>query len=532
MKQFIFYFIFAAGFVFNLSAQPKREVRGVWITTNYALDWPSHPLHSKTDIEHQKEDLDRMLDKLKDAGINMIFIQTRLRGAVIYPSKIEPTHEYFSQKSSPEKYDPLAYAVDACRQRGMECHAWMVVYPVGSGRTTVKKKGRKATRSLSVPYRYKDMAKPFKGALYLDPGNPKTIDYLVSLVKEVVSEYDVDGIHFDYVRYPDNSAKFPDGDTYKRYSGGESKADWRRGNINRFVYAVYDTVKSLKPWVQVSSSVVGMYDTIPDVKRRHWTALHSVYQDPADWMQKGKHDFIVPMMYYADNLFFPFVDDWMARCNGRFVIPGLGLYQMDASEFGWEPKVLLDQIQYSRDRRTQGNVFFRARYLLENKKGICGEISSRFYLTPAILPALTWLSQSLPEVPKQIYVRKNPNALLLEWDRVTSAKVSEETVFYNVYRSETFPVNINDPRNLIAVRLENNSCEIPVDNCGKSGYYYVVTSYDRYHNESAASCPVYFAAGMFDKQAPLWLRSPKDNVTAPVERSDWGQIWKFNPIIY
>jgi uncharacterized lipoprotein YddW (UPF0748 family) len=499
MKQFIFYFIFAAGFISNLSAQPKREIRGVWVTVNYALDWPNHPLHSGADIERQKEDFDRMLDQLKDAGINMIFMQTRLRGSVIYPSKIEPVNGYFLQKSAAAKYDPLAYAVDACRKRGMECHAWMVVYPVGSGRTSVKKKGRKATRSLSVPGRYKDMAKPFKGILYLDPGNPKTTDYLVSLVREVVAGYDIDGIHFDYVRYPDNGRNFPDNDTYKRYGKGEDKAQWRRENINRFVYEAYDTVKSLKPWVQVSSSVVGMYDTISTVKSPHWTALHSVYQDPADWMQKGKHDFIVPMMYYADDLFFPFVDDWIARCNGRLAVPGLGLYQMDACEFGWKPDVLLEQIRYSRDRRTQGNVFFRARYLLENKKGICGEISSRFYSTPAILPALTWLNRSLPEVPKQVYARKNPYSLLLEWDKITTGEMLEKTVFYNVYRSKTFPVDTDDPVNLIATRLVNNFHEIPVDNRVESGYYYAVTSYDRYHNESAASNAVYFVTGMFDK---------------------------------
>lgn len=509
MKRFIFYFIFAAGFIFNLSAQPKREIRGVWITINYALDWPNHPLYSRADIEHQKEDFDRMLDKLKVAGINMVFVQTRLRGEVIYPSKIEPANKYFDRKSSSVKYDPLAYAIDACRQRGMECHAWMVVYPVGSSRTTGKRRAR-----LSVPDRYKDMAKSFRGTLYLDPGNPKTIDYLVSLVKEVVSGYDIDGIHFDYVRYPDSSEKFPDRDTYKRYSSGEDKADWRRGNVNRFVYEVYDTVKSLKPWVQVSSSVIGMYDKIPDVKLRHWTALHSVYQDPADWIQKGKHDFIVPMMYYADNLFFPFVDDWIARCNGRPVVPGLGLYQMDANEFGWEPNVLLEQIQYSRDRLTQGNVFFRARYLLENKKGICDEISSRFYSTPAILPALTWLSHSLPETPKQIYVRKNHDSLLLEWDKVTSAETLEKTIFYNVYRSDTFPVDTNDPQNLIATRLVNNSWEIPIDNHIESGYYYVVTSYDRYHNESEASPPVYFVTGAFDKTGKI-IVSQTENMPAP-----------------
>jgi uncharacterized lipoprotein YddW (UPF0748 family) len=486
MKRFVFYLLFAVICVSAFSAQPKREIRGVWLTINYALDWPKVPLRSESDIERQKAELNGMLDRFEKAGINMIFFQTRLRGNVIYPSKIEPVSEYFSSRYL--KYDPLAYAVEACHRRGMECHAWIVVYPVGKG-----------SRIVSVPDRYKGMAKSYNGSLYLDPGNPKTTDYLVNLIREHVAGYDIDGIHFDYIRYPNTSGKFPDEDTYKRYGHGEDKADWRRENINRFVYAAYDEVKSLKPWVQVSSSVVGMYDKLPEGVRRHWTALRSVYQDPADWLLKGKHDFIVPMMYYSGELFFPFVDDWLARSNGRFVVPGLGLYQMDANEFGWEPEVLLEQIQYSRDRLTQGNVFFRARYLSENKKGIYDEIAAHFYSAPAILPALTWLSRSLPEAPKQIYARKNNDSLLLDWDCAKTSEDPEKAVFYNVYRSEIFPVDTNDPRNLIATRLENNNYRIPVDNRFESGYYYVVTSYDRYHNESAASHPVYFVTGDFEK---------------------------------
>ena len=510
MKRFIFSLTFTIIFIFTLSAQPKREIRGVWFTVNYALDWPENSLHTQSDIEKQKNDLDQMLDKLQNTGINVVFFQTRLRGNVIYPSKIEPTCDYFNSMQS--EFDPLAYAIDACHRRGMECHAWMVVYPVGDGsktiiRKSVNKRGRKIIKKTSyavpVPDRYRDMAKSYNGTLYLDPGNPKTTDYLVELIKELVSGYDIDGVHFDYIRYPNGSGNFPDEDTYEQYGNGEDKADWRRENINHFVYKAYDEIKSLKPWVQVSSSVVGMYDNLPDETRRHWTAFNSVYQDPADWLLKGKHDFIVPMMYYSDELFFPYVNDWMARSNGRFVAPGLGLYQMDENEFGWEPGVLLQQIRYSRDHQTQGNVFFRARYLAENMKGIGDAIASRFYLTPAVLPALTWLSRSIPEAPKQIYAHKNNDSLSLDWDLVTSppAPLHKErgAVFYNLYRSTTFPVDTDDPHNLIAARLEDNSFQIPINNRIESGYYYVVTSYDRYHNESAASNPVYFVTGPFEK---------------------------------
>jgi uncharacterized lipoprotein YddW (UPF0748 family) len=498
MKRLVFYLIAGWVCVAAFSIPPKREMRGVWLTVNYALDWPSVFIRSASDTTKQQAELDRMLDHFQHIGINTVFLQTRLRGTVIYPSRIEPVSEYFGAQRP--AYDPLAYAIEACHRRGMECHAWLIVYPVGRGTTPAAgKTSQKRSQTVIIPDRYKGIAKAYNGSLYLDPGNPKTTDYLLQLIREHLLGYDVDGIHFDYIRYPDNGGRFPDDDTYRLYGNDTDKASWRRSNINRFVYAAYDTIKALKPWVQVSSSVVGMYDRLPQDTRPHWTARHSVYQDPENWLANGKHDFIVPMMYHSGDLFFPFVDDWLTRSNGRSVMPGLGLYQMDAKEFGWEPEVLLEQIRYSRDHFTQGNVFFRARHLLENTKGIGNEIATRLYATPALLPALSWLSGAIPDAPPEIRAHKSEDHLLLSWDNASAADSAVRKVYYNVYRSEEFPVDVNDPGNLIAARLINPSYRLPIDDRQESGYYYAVTAYDRYHNESVTSYPAYFVTGNFEK---------------------------------
>jgi hypothetical protein len=240
-----------------------------------------------------------------------------------------------------------------------------------------------------------------------------------------------------------------------------------------------------------------MYDKIPENTRRHWTAYHSVCQDPVDWLEKGKQDFIVPMMYYSGNLFFPFVTDWMSKSNGRFVVPGLGLFQMDQNESGWEADVLLEQLQFCRDNQTDGNAFFRARHLIDNKKGILEAITSRFYTKPALLPALNWINAAQPKAPSSISAQKNGNFLQLDWDKAPQTK--NQPVFYNLYRSETYPVDTENADHLIATRLPDNHYEIPIDNQIESGYYYVVTSYDRYHNESSYLERVYFVTGDFDK---------------------------------
>lgn len=472
-------------------AQPKLEMRAVWLTVNYGLDWPEKPFQNKKDIEKQKNELDRILDRLQETNINMVFFQTRVRGDVVYPSQIESYSEYIKSIYATTAYDPLLYAIEACHRRGIEFHAWFVVYPLGP-ETTNKHLNRSR-----IALNRTDCIKTFKGNLYLDPGNPETNVYLLSLVTEIVSTYDIDGIHLDYIRYPDAPARFPDQNTYKRYGNGKDKDAWRRENINRFVYAVYDTVKSMKPWVQVSSSVVGMYKEIQKNNRQHWTAYHSVYQDPVDWLEKGKHDFIVPMTYYSGSLFFPFVEDWKSRNNGRFIVPGLGVFQMDFKELNWDAPVLYEQIEYSRKTEVQGNALFRVQSLLSNRKGFLEGLQSRFYQYPALLPPLTWLSRTIPDPPLSLSAQKTGYFLHLEWD-MASGKENHST-FYNIYRSETFPVDLTRPENLLVARLADKQYKIQVNDRIESGYYYVVTAYDRYHNESACSKPAYFVTGGFEK---------------------------------
>jgi uncharacterized lipoprotein YddW (UPF0748 family) len=455
------------------------------------LDWPQKPFQNQKDIENQKNELDRILDRLQETNINVVFFQTRMRGDVIYPSRIESYSEYVKSIYATTVYDPLLYAIEACHRRGLEFHAWFVVYPLGS-ETINKNRSRSG-----IPFNRKDCIKTFKKNVYLDPGNPETNAYLLSLLAEIVSTYDIDGIHLDYIRYPDTPARFPDQDTYKRYGNGKDKDDWRRENINRLVYAVYDTIKFLKPWVQLSSSVVGMYKEIEGKSKPHWTAFYSVYQDPVDWLEKGKHDFIVPMAYYSESLFFSFIEDWKSRNNGRFIVPGLGVFQMDFKELNWDAPLLYEQIEYSRKIEVQGNALFRVESLLSNRKGFLEGLQSRFYQYPALLPPLSWLSRTIPDPPLSLSAQKTGYFLLLEWDKVSEKE--NATVFYNVYRSETFPVDLTRPENLLAARLTDRYYKIQINDRIESGYYYVVTSYDRYHHESACSKPVYFITGSFEK---------------------------------
>ena len=209
---------------------PKHEVRAVWITAVYGLDWPRTRATTPEGIRRQKAELIEILDKLKEANFNTVLFQTRTRGDVLYRSSIEPFNSILTGRENDDPgYDPLAFAIEECHRRGMECHAWMVTIPLG-GRKHVAALGRS-----SVTKKKPAICVPYKRQYFLNPGHPQTKEYLMSLVREVVERYDVDGVHFDYLRYPEHARTFPDSYDYKRYNNGRSLEQWRRDNLTEIV---------------------------------------------------------------------------------------------------------------------------------------------------------------------------------------------------------------------------------------------------------------------------------------------------------
>lgn len=476
MKLFRLLSIF---FLFPLSifAQvPSTEVRAAWLTTNWGLDWPKQG----TSVDAQKKQLRDILDQLQEERFNVVLFQARAQGRVFYRSKIEPLSTYFNQS---EGFDPLAFAIEECHKRGMECHAWLVTYTMDKAKMkyTGKGKRRRGTVVKDKPDYYKEV----HGTWYLDPGRPESKKLVSSIVDEIVKNYDVDGIHFDYIRYPSNTQKFPDDDTFKKYGNGKSLHDWRRDNINQLVADIYDNVKAIKPWVQISSSPLGRYRILQHVAPNDgWTAYETVFQDAGHWMKSGKHDLVFPMMYYKEHRFYPFLDDWVANSNGRVVVPGLGVYQMD--EQNWSLEDILNQMKYTRDNNVKGQAYFRTGNILSNLKGIKDSIRT-YYPTPAKLPPLTWLDNISPNSPVITQVYKDQGYLNIKWD----APDNNETYTYNIYASATEEIDINNAGNILVTGLHTNSYSFPVT-VGEFGFHYFVTASDRYHNESVQSFPAYF----------------------------------------
>lgn len=442
--------------VFTLAAQPKYEVRAVWLTTIGGIDWPHSYAGSARSIERQKDELRDILDRLQRANINTVLLQTRIRATTIYPSAYEPWDGCLSGKPGKSPgYDALKFAIDECHRRGMELHAWVVAIPVG------KWNGAGCVR---LRKRHPGLVRKIGDEGYLDPEKPQTAEYLADLCAEITGNYDIDGIHLDYIRY---------------HETWPMKVSRRQGrtNITNIVRAISRRVKSIKPWVKMSCSPIGKYKDLSRFSSYGWNAYERVCQDAQAWLRDGLMDELFPMMYFRGNQFYPFALDWNEHSYGRIVAPGLGIYFMSPGEKDW-PLADITREMLTLRHYGMGHAFFRSKFFTDNVKGIYDFTAQSFNQYPALIPPMTWQSSARPSAPSGLSRRtQEDNVELLSW---TPVDKDTTRIMYNVYSSREYPVNTDDARNLTVVRLRKSSLIIPHD----PTRHYAVTATDRYGNES------------------------------------------------
>ena len=478
--------VFSFLILFNLSAQPapKYEVRAAWITAVYGLDWPRTKATTPASIQKQKEELVETLDKLKEANFNTVLFQARTRGDVLYKSDIEPYNSILTGKSGKAPVsDPLVFAVEECHKRGMECHAWMVTIPLG-GRKHVASLGKQ-----SVTRRQPKICVPYKREYFLNPGNPKTKEYLMSLVKEVVERYDVDGVHFDYLRYPERAFRFPDSYDYRKYGNGRSLDQWRRDNITEILRYIYKGVKQLKPWVKVSTCPVGKYRDTSRYSSKGWNAFHVVHQDVQGWLGEGIQDQIYPMMYFRGNAFYPFALDWQEQSNGRHVVPGLGVYFLHPSEGDWSLDEIQRQINFIRNHHLAGEAHYRVKFVTDNTQNLYDILQNDFYAYPALQPPMTWADSIAPSAPSDLKAGQiSEGYTRLHW-KASTDNDKQNTPTYVVYASDELPVDTQNPANIVATGIRETEYIYAPILPWTTRRHFVVTAIDRYGNESEPSAP-------------------------------------------
>ena len=442
----------------SLYAQPKHEVRAVWLTTIGGIDWPHSYAQSARSIERQKEELRQTLDRLQQAGINTVLLQTRIRGTVIYPSAYEPWDGCLSgQPGRSPGYNALAFAIEECHRRGMELHAWVVTIPVGKWN---------AKGCADLRKRQPGLIKKIGADGYMDPEKPQTAKYLTDICGEIVDNYDVDGIHLDYIRYPETWTL---------------KVSRQRGRdyITGIVEAISRRVKSAKPWVKMSCSPIGKHDDLTRYWSHGWNAYTTVCQDAQGWLKSGLMDELFPMMYFRGNNFYPFALDWAEESAGRIVVPGLGIYFMSPREKDWPLDDITREMEVLR-ANGMGQAFFRSKFFTDDTKGIYRFSKDRFYQYPALVPPMTWEGKREVKSPQNLTIKHSgKNATMISWSHTDNK--GDGMLYFNVYASRECPVDVSDARNLILPRTPLTAITVPRD----ASRHYAITAMDRYGNESA-----------------------------------------------
>lgn len=269
------------------------EMRGVWVSY---LDWNQWP----KDEAGYKKMMDQTLDLCVQKGLNTVFLQVRPDGDAMYPSQYFPWSKFASGKQGKNPgYDPLAYAVQAAHQRGLQIHAWINPFRItgylnrysdlcASNPAIAWAKDGDSSNDRWVLCQ--------KGEYYYNPAILQVRQLIIDGVKEIVTNYEVDGIHFDDYFYPnldDSKAEtWFDYPEYKASGTSLSVAAWRRNNVNELVKGVYSAVKSIRPQASFGISPEGYLQNLRKDTRQ--------FTDVDTWMtQSGYVDYLMPQIYWG-----------------------------------------------------------------------------------------------------------------------------------------------------------------------------------------------------------------------------------------
>jgi uncharacterized lipoprotein YddW (UPF0748 family) len=257
----------------------------------------------------------------------------------------------------------------------------------------------------------------------MDPGEAWVQDRTLGVVRDLISRYDLDGLHIDdyFYPYPQGKVEFDDHASFSKYQagGGTLPRDaWRRQNVDRFVERLYQTVKTLKRDALVGISPFGIWrpgNPPGVVSMDPYLLLHA---DSKKWLNQGWLDYIAPQLYWPvdskSQPFEPILRWWVAQnTRARHVWPGIYTSRVAGKEGkAWNAVEIARQIDVV--RRTPGaggQVHFSAAALLENRAGLL-DVLRRAYASPAIVPASSWLDTTGP-IPPAVSASLNPGSDVL-----------------------------------------------------------------------------------------------------------------------
>ncbi|NOY05720.1 MAG: family 10 glycosylhydrolase [Chlorobi bacterium] len=436
------------------NASKKYETRAVWVATIFGLDWPSRSRGRPA--AEQKQELLGIFSDLGRQHFNTVYFQVRSRGNALYKSSLEPwALELTGHLGQDPGWDPLAVAVEAAHEQGMEIHGWFNVFKVWGGGNRVPR-----CKPLHVALAHPEWVKHVGDEIWIDPGIPEARQYIVDVIVDCANRYDLDGVHLDYIRYP--GVSFNDRESFRRYGQGRNREEWRRQNISLFVQELSRRLRETRPWMKIGAAPIGIYKNIEGVKG--WQAYSAVYQDSRLWLREGWLDYLAPQIYWGLKSKGSRIDvaalarDWFQNAAGRNVVAGLAAYKKNVANH------LERLIDTMRVVGLNGQSFFRYAFIRTN-----GFFKQR-YAVRALPARMSWMRLK-PPPPVTFSVIRTGKGNRVEWKAPTGA---QSIRWFVVYRGDGMKPDINDPRNIYRTFFRDRFQFL--DTSGLDTHQYVVTS--------------------------------------------------------
>lgn len=375
----------------TVSTAHERELRGAWIATVFNINWPSRQGLSASAAQAE---LRGLFDTAEVAGLNAVVMQIRAECDAFYPSELEPWSRYLTGTQGEDPgWDPLAFAIEEAHARGLELHAWMNPYRASAN-------GAASNVASHIATRRPDLVRTHGDFRWLDPGSQDALAHTLAVVRDVLTRYDIDGLHFDDYFYPypaEGTGEFDDDATWAAYqsSGGAlARDDWRRDNVNRMVSAVHAAVAELRPDVRFGISPFGIYRPGMPAGITGLDQYATLYADPLRWMGEGWVDYVAPQLYWPTTqtaqAYGRLLTWWaeQAEASGTTLFVGNYLAQLGSSS-AWSVGEIEEQVRLVRaDARVRGNIFYHVDPLLEDRSGVATMLAGDWYGVPVATPAL------------------------------------------------------------------------------------------------------------------------------------------------
>jgi uncharacterized lipoprotein YddW (UPF0748 family) len=341
------------------ATSPADELRGLWVVRT-ALVSPGS--------------VDRVVDAAAAGGFNALFVQVRGRGDAFYSSRLVPRSVLLERQ--PRDFDPLARLISRARARRLQVHAWVnvllvahfgqpfprghvleghpdwIMVPSSEARAALDASPRRRLQLVARAGRRDGDTEGY----YLSPSVPAAVDHLEGIVRELVRSYRIDGLHFDFIRYPGPSWDHSRAAlvAFRRVHGSQALLggpgrdlfgwdEYRRRTVTALASRLSDAARVERPGIVLSAAVAA----------DEAQAVNHKFQDWPGWLSSGILNALCPMTYTPDNrLFVTQVEQALARAGGRQPVwAGIGAYRLDFEG-------IVEKVQLARRAGAGGVVLF------------------------------------------------------------------------------------------------------------------------------------------------------------------------------